>query len=78
MNKDNRATAQLTRRGFLTENAMGVGIFALASLLAEERLQASPKTVQLQPPTFDLASKQPTQPTRAKAMIIELGWGGHG
>ncbi|MDG2382368.1 MAG: DUF1501 domain-containing protein [Pirellulaceae bacterium] len=76
MNKDNRATAQLTRRGFLTENAMGVGIFALASLLAEERLLASPKTVQLQPPTFDLAPKQPTQPARAKAMISLFQHGG--
>ncbi|MCP4194145.1 MAG: DUF1501 domain-containing protein [Planctomycetaceae bacterium] len=55
---------------------MGVGIFALASLLAEERLLASPKTVQLQPPTFDLAPKQPTQPARAKAMISLFQHGG--
>lgn len=55
---------------------MGVGMFALASLLANDKLLAKPKNVRLNPETFDLFPKQPAEPARAKAMISLFQHGG--
>lgn len=65
-----------TRRAFLLENAMGVGMFALASLLQEDNLLAVPKNVKLKPQVFDLKPKKPQFPPRAKAMISLFQHGG--
>lgn len=67
---------QFTRRAFLADNAMGLGVVALASLLAEENLLGVPKNVQLQPPTFDMKPKGPHACARAKAMISLFQHGG--
>ncbi|MFL2864320.1 MAG: hypothetical protein ACJZ8Y_03825 [Pirellulaceae bacterium] len=48
-----------TRRGFLRENAMGLGLVALASLLQDEKLLGVPRNVKLEPQKFDLTAKQP-------------------
>lgn len=65
-----------TRRQFLRENAMGVGMFALASLLNDNQLLAVPDTVRMAPPTFDLKPKMPPSAPRAKAMISLFQHGG--
>ena len=76
MDKHNQEKSLLTRRGFLAENAMGVGMFALASLLADDQLLAAPKNVRLSPEKFDLLPKKPAAPARAKAMISLFQHGG--
>ena len=43
----------LNRRDFLNENALGIGMVALASLLGDEKLLAIPKNVKLQPEVFN-------------------------
>ena len=65
-----------TRRGFLRENAMGLGMVALASLLKDEKLLGVPRNVKLEPQTFDLTAKQPHFEPRAKAMISLFQHGG--
>lgn len=70
------AKTPFTRRHFLRENAMGVGMFALATLLQEERLLAVPKTVRLAPPVFDMTPKSTPIVPRAKAMISLFQHGG--
>lgn len=55
---------------------MGIGMFALASLLAEEDAAAIPQNVRLQPATFDLAPKAPFAAPRARAMISLFQHGG--
>ncbi len=64
------------RRTFLQENAMGIGMFAIASLLMEDQAMGVPKEVQLRPPVFDMKPKQPHRPPRAKAMISLFQHGG--
>ena len=65
-----------TRRGFLRENAMGLGIVALASLLEDEKLLGVPRNVKLEPQKFDLTAKQPHFEPKAKAMISLFQHGG--
>ena len=74
----NRRTEQcgLSRRAFLTENAMGLGMVALASILAEEKLLAIPSNVQLEPPVFNMRPKQPHIRPRTRAMISLFQHGG--
>src|SRR5262245_56898700 len=65
-----------TRRQFLARNAMGVGSVALAWLLAEERLLATPASVPRGLQHFDLKPKQPHFAPQARAMISLLMHGG--
>ena len=65
-----------TRRGFLRENAMGLGMVALATLMQEEKLLGVPRNVKLEPQKFDLLSKQPHFEPKAKAMISLFQHGG--
>ena len=69
-------SGSFSRRRFLTENAMGVGLVALASLLKDEQLLAKPKSVKLGPQVFDLTPKKPHFQPRAKAMISLFQHGG--
>lgn len=71
-----RLNSPLSRRRFLAENAMGIGAIALASLLKEERLLASPPAARSNPAHFDLTPKPPVQQAKAKAMISLFMHGG--
>ena len=66
----------LNRRDFLNENALGIGMVALASLLGDEKLLAIPKNVKLQPEVFNLKPKTTHFAPRAKAMISLFQHGG--
>jgi hypothetical protein len=65
-----------SRRSFLAENAMGLGTVALATLLKQDRLLATPKNIQTNPPSFSLAEKQPHFDAQATAMISLFQHGG--
>ncbi len=67
---------EINRRNFLSENAMGVGMVALATLLGEENLLAVPKNVQQVPVTFDMRPRKPHGLPTAKAMISLFQHGG--
>ena len=49
----------MNRRGFLEQNALGLGTVALATLLQEEQLLAKPKSVALERQKYDLKPKSP-------------------
>ena len=66
----------LTRRQFLAENAMGIGTVALAWLLQQENLLASPKNVPKVRQHFDLAPKRPQFVPKATSMISLFQHGG--
>jgi len=65
-----------TRRQFLTRNAMGIGSVALAWLLADEDLLATPPSVPRKPQSFDLRPKVPHFEPQARAMISLFMHGG--
>src|SRR6266516_5104550 len=65
-----------TRRHFLARNAMGIGSVALAWLLREENLLATPPNMPRGPQSFDLKPKAPLFPPRARAMISLFMHGG--
>lgn len=65
-----------SRRAFLAENAMGLGSVALATLLGQDRLLATPKNIAKNPSHFDLMEKQPHFEAQAKAMISLFQHGG--
>ena len=65
-----------TRRQFLTRNAMGIGSVALAWLLAEDDLLATPPSVPRKPQSFDLRPKVPHFEPQARAMISLFMHGG--
>jgi hypothetical protein len=65
-----------SRRQFLARNAMGIGSVALAWLLNQEKLLATPAAVPRKPPTFDLKPKAPHHPPQAQAMISLFMHGG--
>ncbi|MDE0817777.1 MAG: DUF1501 domain-containing protein [Pirellulaceae bacterium] len=67
---------EVNRRQFLSENAMGVGMVALATLLGEENLLAVPKNVQQAPVTYDMQPRKPHGHPTAKAMISLFQHGG--
>ena len=67
---------EVNRRQFLSENAMGVGMVALATLLGEENLLAVPKNVQQAPVTYDMHPRKPHGLPTAKAMISLFQHGG--
>lgn len=66
----------LTRREFLTRHAMGVGGVALAWMLGENRLLATPPAVPRRPQSFDLLPKSPAHQPTARAMISLFMHGG--
>ena len=76
MRSDQTPPPCVSRRAFLADNAMGMGMFALATLLAEDEARAIPKSAKTQAPTFDLRAKQPHLRPRAKAMISLFQHGG--
>jgi hypothetical protein len=65
-----------SRRGFLTRNALGVGSVALAWLLREENLLATPPGAPRLPQSFDLKPKTPPLRPQARAMISLFMHGG--
>ncbi|MCH2201740.1 MAG: DUF1501 domain-containing protein [Fuerstiella sp.] len=65
-----------SRRAFLAENAMGLGSVALATLLSQDRLLATPKNILKNPLHFDLNRKQPHFEAQATAMISLFQHGG--
>src|SRR5437879_9791025 len=65
-----------SRRRFLARNAMGVGSVALAWLLREEKLLATPPNMPRQPQSFDLKPKVPPLRPQARAMISLFMHGG--
>lgn len=58
-----------SRRRILSRNALGLGSVALAWLLREEQLLATPPSMPRQPRSFDLKPKVPPQRPQARAMI---------
>ena len=66
---DRTIKEQSTRRHFLSSQAMGLGSIALASMLYEEKLQATPRKPDTQPASFDLAARQPHHAPRARSVI---------
>ena len=65
-----------SRRRFLARNAMGVGSVALAWLLREENLLATPPNVPRGPVSFDLKPKVPPLRQQARSMISLFMHGG--
>src|SRR5207249_9786653 len=65
-----------SRRQFLARNALGLGSVALAWLLREDNLLATPPNIPRQPQSFDLKPKVPLLPPRARAMISLFMHGG--
>ena len=65
-----------SRRQFLNRNALGLGTVALATLLKDENLLATPKDIPRGPRSFDLLPKQTDHAPRAQAMISLFMHGG--
>lgn len=65
-----------SRRQFLQRNALGIGSVALAWLLRQDRLLATPADVPRNPQSFDLKPRPAAQPGRARAMISLFMHGG--
>lgn len=66
----------ISRREFLNQQAMGLGAVALAWLLRQDPVGATPPKVPKTTPTFDLTLKQTHAAPRAKAMISLFQHGG--
>ncbi len=66
----------VSRRRFLQRNALGIGSVALATLLREQGLLATPASVPRTPQSFDLKSRTGPRPARARAMISLFMHGG--
>src|SRR5437867_2111484 len=65
-----------SRRRFLARNALGLGSVALAWLLREDNLLATPPNMPRQPESFDLKPKVPLLRPQARAMISLFMHGG--
>src|SRR3954466_16341822 len=65
-----------SRRRFLARNALGVGSVALAWLLREESLIATPPNMPRQPLSFEQKPKVPPLMPQGKAMISFFSLGG--
>lgn len=65
-----------SRRQFLAQNAFGIGAFALAQLLRDDRLLAETIPQPGKNPPLDLHPKSPPRPATAKAMISLFMHGG--
>ena len=70
------AMARWSRRRFLVRNAMGVGSVALAWLLRQEKLLATPPSMPRQPQSFDMKEKLTPLRPQARAMISLFMHGG--
>src|SRR2546428_8026042 len=70
------ALGRWSRRRFLARNALGLGSVALAWLLREENLLATPPNMPRQPQSFDLKPKVPLLRPQARAMISLFMHGG--
>jgi len=68
--------ARNTRRQFLARNTMGIGGVALAWLLNQEKLLATPKDIPREQRRFNLRPKRPHFAPKAKAMISLFMHGG--
>ena len=66
----------VSRRQFLSENAMGIGSVALAWLLNQDRALATPRNVPKEVPHFDLRPKRTHHHPQATAMISLFQNGG--
>lgn len=66
----------VSRRQFLSENAMGIGGVALAWLLHQDRLLANPSKLPKDVVHYDLKPKQPHFAAKATAMISLFQHGG--
>jgi len=66
----------VSRRQFLSQNAMGIGAIALATMLDQDRLLAKPPSVEAERPHFDLKPKTPPRQPQATAMISLFQHGG--
>lgn len=66
----------ITRRDYLQRNGLGIGSVALAWLLQQDGLRATPPNVPKGTAAFDLRPKQPQIAPRAKAMISLFQHGG--
>jgi hypothetical protein len=75
-NNDSGVDSCQTRRNFLTTNAFGIGSFALASLLRDDGLLASPPIKPKEHQPNDLKWRQPQFEPRATAMISLFMHGG--
>ena len=65
-----------SRRRFLQRNALGIGSVALACLLRDDRLLATPPAVPRETRSFDLKPKTPSHHPSARAMISLFMHGG--
>ena len=65
-----------SRREFLAQNAMGMGSIALATLLRDDKLLATPANVPRGQQVFDLSPKQPHFDAQARSMISLFMHGG--
>src|SRR5262245_60080898 len=70
------ATPHYTRRHFLSQQAFGLGRFALSWLLQKDVAQASPTSGARERNSFDLRARTPSRPPRATAMISMFMQGG--
>ena len=68
--------AVLSRRGFLAQNALGIGSVALAWMLKQEDLLAKPPALKQERVAFNLKPKVPQFAPQAKAMISLFMHGG--
>ena len=66
----------LSRRQFLSENAMGIGSVALAWLLNQDGALATPQNMSKQAPHFDLRPKRTHHHAQATSMISLFQHGG--
>ena len=68
--------ARNTRRQFLARNTMGIGGVALAWLLNQEKLLATPKDIPREQRSFNLRPKRPHFAPKAKRVIWLMMRGG--
>jgi hypothetical protein len=69
-------SAPLSRRGFLAQNALGIGSVALAWMLQQDKLLAKPPALKQDRLAFNLKPKSPQFAPQAKAMISLFMHGG--
>ncbi len=67
---------KISRREFLNQQAMGIGSVALAWIMQQEHVDATPPNIPKGPQRFDLQPKAPHHLPRAKAMISLFQHGG--
>ena len=76
LNHDQLAMPPVSRREFLSRHVLGLGSVALATLLQQDKLLATPANVPRGPASYDLLPKQPHFAPRAKSMISLFMHGG--